>query len=83
SKKRWGADVGHYLNVSFARPWSKGAAYLKTLHHARQGKSWLREHVSASTWELLHNVNVRLKGEGRKPLQGGQPSLGDRTDDPQ
>jgi CelD/BcsL family acetyltransferase involved in cellulose biosynthesis len=68
-KKRWGAERDDYFNLSFARPRSKGAAYLRSLDHARRAKSWLRENLPAGAWSVLHKINVARKPKD-KPTQG-------------
>ena len=60
-KKRWGAERDDYFNLSFARPRSKGAAYLRSMQHARRAKSWLRENLPAGAWSVLHKINVARK----------------------
>jgi CelD/BcsL family acetyltransferase involved in cellulose biosynthesis len=66
SKLRWGAEMGHYLNLSFAPPFSKGAAYLRTRDSAGKTKAWLRRNLPAPAWEALHKINVGLRGRGTK-----------------
>jgi CelD/BcsL family acetyltransferase involved in cellulose biosynthesis len=71
SKLRWGAEMGHYLNLSFAPPFSGGAAYLRTRGSAGKSKAWLRRNLPAPAWEVLHRINMGLKGTGR----GNQSSV--------
>ncbi len=61
SKLRWGAETGHYLNLSFAPPFSAGAAYLRARDSAGKAKSWLRSNLPASAWEVLHKINIGIK----------------------
>ncbi len=68
-KKRWGAEPCDYVNLSFARPRSKGAACLRSLDHARRAKSWLRENLPAGVWSVLHKINVARKPKD-KSTQG-------------
>lgn len=42
SKDRWGAQVGSYADIHFARPLTRGALYLRIDQTARSLKSWLR-----------------------------------------
>jgi hypothetical protein len=70
SKQRWGADVGHYVDIDFARPGSAGAAYLAGSQVWRTGKDWLREHASAKVWKAMQKMRRSLlerqpKGEMR------------------
>jgi CelD/BcsL family acetyltransferase involved in cellulose biosynthesis len=65
SKLRWGAEIGHYLNLSFAPPLSRGAAYLRTRDSAGKSKAWLRSNLPAAAWKALHRINVGLKGSAK------------------
>ena len=58
SKERWGAHVGAYLDLQFARPRSKGAVYLGVVRRAHDTKEWLRRHVPVGAWQFLK----RLRG---------------------
>jgi CelD/BcsL family acetyltransferase involved in cellulose biosynthesis len=53
SKQRWGADMGHYVDIHFARPGSLGAVYLASGQVFRRGKDWLRSRTSANVWKIL------------------------------
>jgi len=61
-KAKWGAQEGHYVNLSFARPSTIGAAYLQARYSAAQGKSWLRRNLPTPVWNLLHSINVAMRG---------------------
>ena len=65
-KAKWGAQIGHYLDLSFARPSSLGAAYLQAQHYGERSKSWLRRNLPGTAWELLHKINVSLKRTRRQ-----------------
>ena len=60
SKARWDAGITQYVNAHFARPASKGSAYLQTIHSATQGKEWLRAHLSENGWKALHWLNTTM-----------------------
>jgi CelD/BcsL family acetyltransferase involved in cellulose biosynthesis len=66
SKLRWGAKPGHYLDVSFARPFSAGSAYLRAQDYAGRSKSWLRRHLPRAAWEMLHKINVGVGQTGNQ-----------------
>jgi len=66
SKLRWGAEPGHYLDLRFARPFSAGAAYLRTLDCAAQTKSWLRHNLPETVWQILHKANVGIRERDKK-----------------
>ena len=74
SKMRWGAQAGHYLDLSFARPCSAGAAYLLAQGYAERGKSWLRRNLPGRAWEMLHKINVGIAGTSGKtdPTRNGR-----------
>ncbi len=61
-KSRWGGHATRYLNIHFARPKSRGAAYLYIKHESQEAKAWLRARLPKEAWPLLHYVNTRLKG---------------------
>jgi len=68
AKSRWGAQLGHYVDIHFARPWSVGALYLQGLHRAESVKRQLRARLPRTAWAALHAVNARLRrGPDRKP----------------
>ncbi len=60
-KERWGAEVRHYLDLTFARPFSLGAAYIQGHTFAHAGKEWLRRTLPREAWQTLHNLNLRYK----------------------
>jgi CelD/BcsL family acetyltransferase involved in cellulose biosynthesis len=68
-KAKWGAQAGHYMDLSFARPSSAGAAYLHGRELAGQSKSWLRRNLPPKAWEVLHKINV---GTRRKANNNNQ-----------
>jgi CelD/BcsL family acetyltransferase involved in cellulose biosynthesis len=53
SKQRWGADVGHYLDLHFARRFSIGAVSMASDSIASLGKDWLRAHAPDTMKKLL------------------------------
>lgn len=59
-KAIWGAQVVHYLDLRLARPFSAGAAYLRTQDYAARSKSWLRHYLPPTVWEMLHKTNVGI-----------------------
>ena len=68
-KARWSAQVGHYVNCHFARPLTLGSGYLSAVHNARAGKEWLRGNVPESIWNLLHRVNVGVRGKSSREVE--------------
>jgi len=53
SKMRWGGELKNYLNLHFARPGSRGSAYLTLQSKSGQTKAWLRSHLPAAVWKGL------------------------------
>ena len=45
SKYRWGAEVGSYADIHFARPLTRGAIYLRMDQTTRALKSWVRTNL--------------------------------------
>lgn len=78
-KARWGAQVGQYLDIHFARPFSLGAAYLWTLQNAAVSKEWLRRKLPKSTWQKLHKINVGIRGS-RNVRTGSDSSVSPAVD---
>lgn len=53
SKNRWGANVGSYTDIHFARPLTRGALYLRIDQTTRSLKSWLRTNLPAPVLRAL------------------------------
>ncbi len=53
SKNRWGAEVGSYTDLHFARPLTRGAIYLRSDHATRAIKSWLKTNLPAPMIQAL------------------------------
>jgi CelD/BcsL family acetyltransferase involved in cellulose biosynthesis len=53
SKDRWGAQVGSYADIHFARPMTQGALYLRMDQTARALKSWLRTSLPSPLLRVL------------------------------
>ncbi len=64
SKQRFGAVAGSYIDIHFARPRTRGSAYLHLLHTAWNSKRWLREQLPPAAWSLLHRLNMHLQTTG-------------------
>lgn len=56
SKMRWGGELREYLNLHFARPGSRGRAYLTLRSKSEQIKVWLRNHLPAGVWKGLKST---------------------------
>jgi CelD/BcsL family acetyltransferase involved in cellulose biosynthesis len=59
-KHNWGAKPGAYLNLRFARPGSAGSLYLSCTSSMAKSKEWLRVHLPASAWNVLHGIKINL-----------------------
>jgi CelD/BcsL family acetyltransferase involved in cellulose biosynthesis len=53
SKNRWGAEVGSYSDIHFARPLTRGAIYLRLDQTMRALKSWSRTNLPAPILRAL------------------------------
>lgn len=72
SKRRWGAEVGEYWDLHFARPWSRGALYLRSRASMAGGKEWLRRRLPGA-WRLLHRLRLRWRGQrGNRSAAGAE-----------
>jgi hypothetical protein len=66
SKSRWGAQATNYVNIHFARSFSRGSLYLRLINGARAVKEWLRRHLPQSIWKGLHRLNLAVSGVKRQ-----------------
>ena len=55
-KERWGTQLRTYRYLSCARPWSRGALYLRGLRIARRTKAYVRTRLPAPAWSLLRRL---------------------------
>jgi CelD/BcsL family acetyltransferase involved in cellulose biosynthesis len=58
SKNRWGAEVGNYSDIHFARPLTRGAVYLKMDQTTRTVKNWFRTNLPASVLRAIRKVKT-------------------------
>jgi CelD/BcsL family acetyltransferase involved in cellulose biosynthesis len=56
SKSRWDARLGHYLDLKFARPFSRGGLYLRLSKDAGMIKEWMRGHLPTKYWRALQGI---------------------------
>jgi CelD/BcsL family acetyltransferase involved in cellulose biosynthesis len=61
-KSRWYPQESSYLNIQFARPYTRGSLYLQMTGRAKASKEWLRRRLPSSAWAVLHRMNVLLRG---------------------
>ena len=61
-KARWGTQVRNYINIHFARPFSRGSLYLHLSHNARESKAWLRARLPRPAWRAIQWLNSRVRG---------------------
>jgi CelD/BcsL family acetyltransferase involved in cellulose biosynthesis len=66
SKERWGANVGNYVNVSFAKSLSFGSLYLNLKQGSVEAKEGLRRVMPQQAWTVMRNLNLRLHGKAPK-----------------
>lgn len=62
SKERWGAEIGKYINVHFARAFSRGSLYLNLHQTIRSSKRWLKTLLSAQAPSSVREMDHALHG---------------------
>jgi CelD/BcsL family acetyltransferase involved in cellulose biosynthesis len=62
SKERWGAQLGNYVDIHFARPFTRGSVYLGIDEIALSTKSWLRLNLSPVAFKGLRRVYRGIRG---------------------
>jgi CelD/BcsL family acetyltransferase involved in cellulose biosynthesis len=75
-KERWATTAQRYLFLNFARPRTLGSLYLRTLRDAGRTKKWLRGRLPAPAWNVLHRLNVRLRGSRPGATAPSQDAVG-------
>lgn len=65
AKERWGARLGDYVDLHFAKPWTRGAAFITVVEKASTTKMWLRQNLPAWAWNFLRSLNRMTKALGR------------------
>jgi CelD/BcsL family acetyltransferase involved in cellulose biosynthesis len=63
SKNRWGAQAGIYVDLHFARLYTRGSAYLALDEAARASKNWVRSNLPAGAVNFLRRVYRRVNPE--------------------
>jgi CelD/BcsL family acetyltransferase involved in cellulose biosynthesis len=58
NKAQWNAQLSYYQHIHFARRQGLGGIYLRTRYQLKSAKEWLREHLPAGLWKLLHRLNA-------------------------
>jgi CelD/BcsL family acetyltransferase involved in cellulose biosynthesis len=66
AKEHWGTRAGNYSDLHFAKPWTRGAAYLTAVAQVSATKAWLRQHLPLSAWNSLRALNRAAKTLGRQ-----------------
>jgi len=56
SKLRWGPQAGHYVDLHFARPLSRGGLYLGVRRRGRAAREWLRGHLPPSAFAMARGT---------------------------
>lgn len=65
AKERWGTRLGDYVDLHFAKPWTRGAAFITVVEKASTTKMWLRQNLPAWAWNFLRSLNRMTKALGR------------------
>ena len=63
AKERWGTRQESYTDIHFARPWTLGSSYLQALDRSIAAKAQLRAHLPRWAWNILHTLNIKLRGK--------------------
>jgi CelD/BcsL family acetyltransferase involved in cellulose biosynthesis len=61
SKIRWGAQVKQYINLEFARPWTRGGLYLSLKSKSAETKAWVRENLPRRLLTALRTARGRQR----------------------
>jgi CelD/BcsL family acetyltransferase involved in cellulose biosynthesis len=61
-KARWGAEPSRYRRICFARALTLAAFLLWATDASQRSKNWLRRTLPSPAWELLHRLNIALRG---------------------
>jgi CelD/BcsL family acetyltransferase involved in cellulose biosynthesis len=56
-KRSWGAQPGTYLDIAFAKPFSRGSLHLQVKDKTRVAKDWLRSHLPEPILRRLRRIN--------------------------
>jgi hypothetical protein len=64
SKQRWGADMGHYLDLHFARRIGVGAIYMAYVRGSRRIKDMIRSHAPDRVLKMLQSMRRVWQGRG-------------------
>jgi CelD/BcsL family acetyltransferase involved in cellulose biosynthesis len=59
-KQRWGAQAGNYVDISFARPLSRGSLHLFLRRRALTTKAWLNTSMPGPVLRFLRQINHRV-----------------------
>lgn len=78
SKDRWGARLSCYVDVHFARPHSRGSAYLKLDEATRESKTWLKANLPSPAFRMARLIYHTVRGikpadDNRKPKAAEEP----------
>jgi CelD/BcsL family acetyltransferase involved in cellulose biosynthesis len=61
AKARWNASPSNYVYIHFGRTWSVGGLRLRFRTRGGRSKEWLRTHLPARAWKVLHGLNAAVK----------------------
>jgi CelD/BcsL family acetyltransferase involved in cellulose biosynthesis len=61
-KLSWGAQPGTYMDICFAKPFSRGSLHLHMREKTRVAKDWLRPRMPAPVLQALRQMSSRLLG---------------------
>jgi CelD/BcsL family acetyltransferase involved in cellulose biosynthesis len=62
-KLSWGAQPGNYIDICFAKPFSRGSLHLHLKDNIRIAKDWLRPRLSAPVLRVLRQISSKALGQ--------------------
>ncbi len=67
-KRLWRARAGLYKGISFARPLTRGALYLKMKEIAMGADTWMHAHLPSSAFKVLRWIYRGTHGQGNDEM---------------
>jgi CelD/BcsL family acetyltransferase involved in cellulose biosynthesis len=61
-KLSWGAQPGTYIDICFARPFSRGSLHLHVESRTRIAKQWFRSHLPEPVLRAIKRINPGVPG---------------------
>ena len=74
AKARWGVQMCRYVDIHFARPWTRGSMYLHAVHRAGKTKEQLRGLLPPAAWRVLQFLRAPWGPRPRPPVGDQVPA---------